>query len=736
MAVGLAGADSAFGSPKLRAALTDVFAGAVGSVLSIAYSLSYAALIFAGPLENALAYGVAVTFLSAAVGAAIVAWRSSLPFAIAGPDSSISVVLAALVATLANYLLAHGGTRLLGPALIALSLTTAVTGAVLWVLGFARAGRAIRFVPYPVIGGFLGATGWLMVTGAVQVITNQKVTLDNLGAFISGPVAAKIAAGVAVALVLHVATQYKQNAYVLPVVLVAATAITHLALLSAGSSLAQAQVAGWLFQPQPAGHLTLPWKLEEVRDFPWAAVPSLAGDAIAVIFVTGITLLLNTTGIEIATRTEANIDRDLRALGFANIVTAALGGIVSCTSISRSVLVRLAGATTRICGLTVAAICAVLLLIGPGILGGVPKYVLGGVLFFLGSGLLYQWLIRSSRQLALPEYLSLISITFLIVYWGFIAGVLIGIVIGCATFALSVGRVNAIKFSFDGSEFRSSLDRGPDELSLLTAYGREIQGMALQSYLFFGSTNRLYQHVKDLIKNYPECRFLIFDFRHVTGIDSSATHSFAQMKQAAAESGARIVLVNLAPDLERAFRTARFVADDVVVASDLDRALESCEREIINAHQAKAGDARSLSAWLTEALDSSELADSLAGYCRRLEVQAGEVVARQGDAAASMHFILEGRLGIIVDLGDGRSVRVRSLGPHTTIGEMGLIARRPRSATIQAEVPSVLYELDVNAYETIKRECPSLSQALLGYVIAVMTERLSFANRLIGVLQR
>jgi SulP family sulfate permease len=507
-------------------------------------------------------------------------------------------------------------------------------------------------------------------------------------------------------------------------------------LLSAGSSLAQAQVAGWLFQPQPAGHLTLPWKLEEVRDFPWAAVPSLAGDAIAVIFVTGITLLLNTTGIEIATRTEANIDRDLRALGFANIVTAALGGIVSCTSISRSVLVRLAGATTRICGLTVAAICAALLLIGPGILGGVPKYVLGGVLFFLGSGLLYQWLIRSSRQLALPEYLSLISITFLIVYWGFIAGVLIGIVIGCATFALSVGRVNAIKFSFDGSEFRSSLDRGPDELSLLTAYGREIQGMALQSYLFFGSTNRLYQHVKDLIKNYPECRFLIFDFRHVTGIDSSATHSFAQMKQAAAESGARIVLVNLAPDLERAFRTARFVADDVVVASDLDRALESCEREIINAHQAKAGDARSLSAWLTEALDSSELADSLAGYCRRLEVQAGEVVARQGDAAASMHFILEGRLGIIVDLGEGRSVRVRSLGPHTTIGEMGLIARRPRSATIQAEVPSVLYELDVNAYETIKRECPSLSQALLGYVIAVMTERLSFANRLIGVLQR
>ncbi len=101
-----------------------------------------------------------------------------------------------------------------------------------------------------------------------------------------------------------------------------------------------------------------------------------------------------------------------------------------------------------------------------------------------------------------------------------------------------------------------------------------------------------------------------------------------------------------------------------------------------------------------------------------------------------MHFILEGRVGIIVDMGEGRTMRVRSLGRHTTIGEMGLITQRPRSATIQAETASVLYELAADAYETIKREQPALSQALLGYVVAVMAERLSFANRVVGVLQR
>ena len=82
------------------------------------------------------------------------------------------------------------------------------------------------------------------------------------------------------------------------------------------------------------------------------------------------------------------------------------------------------------------------------------------------------------------------------------------------------------------------------------------------------------------------------------------------------------------------------------------------------------------------------------------------------------------------------AVRVRSLGPHTTIGEMGLITRQPRSATLQAELVSVVYEFSASAYERIKRENPGLSHALLTYIVSVMAERLSFANRALGVLQR
>jgi sulfate permease, SulP family len=719
----------------MRTGLTDVFAGTICSVLTITYSLSYAALIFSGPLTPFLSYGIAVTFMSAAVGGAVVALRSSLPFAIAGPDSSISVVIAALVATVLQRV-AAGDAGLLGPAIIGMALATALTGLLMCVLGFTHAGRAIRFLPYPVIGGFLGATGWLMVTGAVQVITDQHVTLDNLDAFADPLSGAKLAAGAAVAIILHVLLRRTKSPFALPGVLLASFAAMHLVLLVHGPSIAAAQASGWMFHPQPAAALALPWKSAALHAFPWAALPSFAGDVLAVMFVTVSSLLLNTTGIEIATRTEANIERDLKVLGFANLVTGGLGGMVVCTSLSRSILTRTAGATSRLSGLTVAAISAAVLIADPAFLGYVPKYVLGGLLLYLGSDLVYQWLIHSSRRLLPIEFLSLLAIAALIIYFGFVAGVLIGIVIGCATFALSASRVNAIKFNFDGSNYRSTLDRGPSELALLAEHGRQIQGMTLQSYLFFGSANRLYQHVKALLAAAPECRFVIFDFRLVTGIDSSATHSFAQIKQTTAAHGARIVLANLSPELERAFRTARFISDDVTIVADLDRALESCEQKVIETHRAEVNEKPSLRAWLAEALSDAEHADRLAGYCRRLEVDAGGVIARQGEPAASMHFILEGRVGIIVDTDDGRAMRVRSLGRHTTIGEMGLITQRPRSATIKAETASVLYELTADDYERIKREEPALSQALLAYVVGVMAERLSFANRVVGVLQR
>jgi CRP-like cAMP-binding protein len=97
-----------------------------------------------------------------------------------------------------------------------------------------------------------------------------------------------------------------------------------------------------------------------------------------------------------------------------------------------------------------------------------------------------------------------------------------------------------------------------------------------------------------------------------------------------------------------------------------------------------------------------------------------------------MHFILDGRVGIMIPTGEGGTTRVRSLGRCTTIGEMGLVSRSPRSATIQAEVASTLYVLRIEQFEAIKEDDPALGQKLLTYFVSIMAERLTFANRMIA----
>jgi SulP family sulfate permease len=194
----------------------DLFAGSITSILAVAYGLSFAVLIFSGPLTPWLAYGIAATFLTSAISASVVAARSSIPFMIAGPDGSTAAVTATLVAALAQRMIDAGMTdQLHQPALIVMALGALLTG-LLCVLGLAGAGSAIRFVPYPVIGGFLGATGWLMVAGAIRVITDEYASIAAIETLMSPSNLAKLAAAGAVAFALYFGLRRPRSPFVLP----------------------------------------------------------------------------------------------------------------------------------------------------------------------------------------------------------------------------------------------------------------------------------------------------------------------------------------------------------------------------------------------------------------------------------------------------------------------------------------------------------------------------------------
>ena len=88
--------------------------------------------------------------------------------------------------------------------LVAIGMSTLLTGIVFFALGRFRLGSLIRFIPYPVIGGFLAGSGWILSQGSITVMTGLPLTLDNLPALIGPDMVVKWLPGLGFACALMV----------------------------------------------------------------------------------------------------------------------------------------------------------------------------------------------------------------------------------------------------------------------------------------------------------------------------------------------------------------------------------------------------------------------------------------------------------------------------------------------------------------------------------------------------
>lgn len=147
--------------------LANVSAGLVAGLVTLTYSISYAALIFAGDLAPYLPLGVSIALISTVILGASIACMSSLPFVIAGPDGNSAALLAVMAATIAQELNTQGRDAHIPVTVVcAIALSTILIGVLLFILGRLRCGRFIRFIPYPVLGG---------VSGHCRLITDPRV---------------------------------------------------------------------------------------------------------------------------------------------------------------------------------------------------------------------------------------------------------------------------------------------------------------------------------------------------------------------------------------------------------------------------------------------------------------------------------------------------------------------------------------------------------------------------------
>jgi sulfate permease, SulP family len=719
----------------MRIHAKNAISGIITAVIILSSTLGYVAFIFSGNLSGGLHYAVGFGVIGAGLMAVIFALGSSAPFAIAGPDSKPTAVLAIMAVLMAAQL-----GKTLPPAevglvvLAALVVGTLATGVALFVLGATRMGKWVRFIPYPVVGGFMAASGWLLTIGGVGVLGGIQLNWSNMNLLAEGYHAPQIAVGLAFVVALWLVARVR-HALAFPALLVATVLAVHIVRIAGGYSIEATRDAGWLLNvggsSEVANPLTL---LQALRAVDWHTAAVAGGEFIGLFAVTAITLLLGLVVIEVEGRLDIDLDRELRLNGIANIVTGLAGGMVGTLSVSRTLFNLRAGATDRTSGVVAGLVCLAVLGIGTDVLIYFPVPVLGGLLVFQGLVTLYEWLIRVRRTMPLLDYLQIIVIMFAIIRWDFLAGVAFGVVSACVTFAINTSRIRLVKQAVDRSAYHSRVDRPVPQQEALVQHGSSIQIMWLHGFVFFGSAHRLLLDVKQIIetRGHDVCQSLILDFRQVLGIDSSAALNLGKLWNFAEREGFVIALSSVPPAVEKALRNGGMLGANDQVAKlfpDLDAALEWCEDSVIARHINSDVAIRSADEWLEREIGAPELFRRLVSYLKQFEFATGDYVFEQGAAGDALYLLCAGRVSVIYRHLNGAELRLRSMAGQTVLGEMGLYRTQPRGASVRVDEASLVYQLSADALARMEADDPALAYAFHKFIVRILATRLDFANR-------
>jgi SulP family sulfate permease len=358
-----------------------------------------------------------------------------------------------------------------------------------------------------------------------------------------------------------------------------------------------------------------------------------------------------------------------------------------------------------------------------------PKFLLGGLIAFLGFDFLLDWLYGTWRKLKRFEYMIVVLIFGVSITAGFLEGVAVGILASSVLFILEYSRIQVVKHALSGQHFRSNVDRAGPQLARLQDLGSQILVLKLQGFIFFGTATRLLDRVRARLERTDEpLRFLVLDFRLVSGLDSSAVMSFIKMNQLAESHSFQMIFANLPPGLRQQMAASGLLPPDVErihTFADCDRAIEWCENDLLHgAGLDPYGYDEALSVFLERELGEPETAARLIAYLDRQELEKGEHLMRQGDTTGALYFIESGKVAVELEIEEEEPVRLRSIGPGT-VGEIGLYIGLPRTASVVAEDDCTVYRLSASRLARMEREEADLAAAFHKFIARRLASRLA-----------
>ena len=721
--------------------LPNLSSGAIMGITEVIFAISLGSLIFSGELTRFISRGIGIVLFTAAVMMIVTSIGSKVPGVIGSTQDASSVILAVIAAALVGALSGAAPEDQLATVLVAIATATLLTGLFFVALGTFKLGGLVRYIPYPVVGGFLAGTGWLLAQGSFSVMAEFPLTWANISALLKPDQLILWVPGIIFALIVTFGVRRVKHVLALPGMLIGAILVFYLIFWVMGISIEEATQKGLLLGQISSGTSWKPLLPFELWSANWTAILNQSGNIAVILILSLVGLLLNASALELAIRRDVDLNRELRAAGYANIVSGMGGGIVGYHALSLSTLSYRIGARGRLPGLIAGAICLAMLFAGTALLAFFPKPILGGLLFFLGLDFLLEWVIAGWKKLSRADYAVVLLILVVIAGTNFLTGVAVGLATMIILFVLNYSRIDVVFHALSGAELQSNVERCTYHRRALADLGQRIYILELQGFIFFGTANTLLERIRARVADtqLPKVRYIILDFRRVAGLDSSAGLSFTKGKQLAEAQGITLVLTHIPEKIQHQLGLSGLSEKDkdVRIFSDLDRGLEWCEEQLLEINM--------ITGLHTPVALVAQLADSgfekanttrLKEFLERIEFKKGETLLHQGEEADTLYFIELGSVSVYLETLTGERIRLQTYGLGTAVGEIDLYQGMKCTASVIADSQGIAYKLTRAALSDMKKKEPDLAATFHEFIAHLLSERLAATTRTLEAVIR
>ncbi|MCC6723002.1 MAG: SLC26A/SulP transporter family protein [Saprospiraceae bacterium] len=709
-----------------------IISGALIGLMTTILSISFAVLVFGKAMPEALTIGIGMALFSNMVFHLFAAFTSSGEGVISHVQGVTPPIQAAMVSSLMGILplsMSMGDKTTV--AVFALMLTTIFTGIVLFIAGWLKLGRLVRFLPMPVISGVLASVGFALVFGGMATMTNINVSLSSLPQLFSMAFILKWLPGIALAAALWLATARWKHALVFPAILALAILLFYLICFAKGLGISDLTAGKFLLGPfqydQLWHHPSVYYK--QVNAIDWSIFASQIGIIVTIPLVCFISGLLMLSAIEFSTGIDVKPNYELKAMGASNLMAGLMGGgFVGYPSATFTVMQYRLGSKTRLPGILSAIVPIIVLIAGASFLGYIPRFVIGGLLIYFGYQFIDHWVVKFVRH-ATPSDNTIIGAIVVTSLWlGFVASVGVGVLAAASFFLFKYSKISVIRYESTGASLRSRVTRNAMHDDWLSVNANRIAIFGLQGYIFFGTAHNLLEKIMSRVTDANQIALdaVVLDFRHVTGIDTSVVQSFHKLLQQLRQKNITLIFAQMPPKyqgLMQKIGQGTAATKGFAEFASLDEALEWREDNLLGNSDLPPYQSRTLLTVFTDYFKDKTKAETLLQYLNRMELLPGTKIIRQGEVAHDLFFIESGRISTYSEREGAAPIRLETMVDDTMVGEIGFYLGQLRTATVMADEPSIVYRLTKEALAQMETAHPVVAMELHRLIVQKTSKR-------------